>query len=150
MKKIIFSAVCVLSFGMAEVDMDKPLPMAEALKISAETMNKSLPVMVDAEMRHDKVEIDKNTMILKFTLVNFTVKDMDGEKLKGLMEADIRQSVCKDFETQEMLKKGIKIVYDYSDKNKKYITQLKYDAKECGLESNMDKLKNILNLTKKK
>ena len=150
MNKIILSVACVLSFSMAKVDMNKPVPMAEALQISAKTMNKSLPVMVDAELRHDKVEIDKNTMILKFTLVNFTVKEMDGEKLKGLMEADIRQTVCTDVETQEMLKKGMKVVYDYTDKNKKHITQFEYDAKGCGLESNMDKLKNILNLTKKK
>jgi len=150
MKKIILSVLCVLSFGMAKVDMNKPVPMAEALQVTAETMNKSLPVMVDAELRHDKIEIDKNTMILKFTLVNFTVKEMDGEKLKDLMEADIRQTVCTDVETQDMLKKGMKVVYDYTDKNKKHITQFKYDAKECGLESNMDKLKNILNLTKKK
>ena len=149
MNKIILSAVCVLSFGWAEVDMNKLVPMEEALQISVDTMNRSLPVMVDAELRHDKVTVNKNTMILKFTLVNFTVEEMHGEKLQGLMEADIRESVCADVETQEMLKKGIKVVYDYSDKNKKHITQFKYDAKVCGLESNMDKLKNILNLTQK-
>jgi hypothetical protein len=149
MNKILLSVVCVLSFGWAEVDTNKVVPMAEALQISADTMNKSLPVMVDAELRHDKVEANKHTMILKFTLVNFTVEEMDGEKLKGLMEADIRQNVCTDAETQDMLKKGMKVTYDYTDKNKKHITQFKYDAKACGLESNMNKLKNILNLTKK-
>jgi len=149
MKKILLSVICVLSFGWAEAEMNKTVPMAEALQISAKTMNKSLPVMVDAELRHDKVEAKGNTMILKFTLVNFTLKEMDGEKLKGLMEADIKQSVCTDAETQDMLKKGMKVTYDYTDKNKKHITQFKYDAKACGLESNMDKLKNILNLTQK-
>ena len=149
MNKIILSVVCVLSFGWAEVDMNKPVQMSEALQISVDTMNKSLPVMVDAELRHDKVEAKENTMVLKFTLVNFTVEEMSGEKLKGLMDADIRQIVCTDAETQDMLKKDMKVVYDYSDKNKKHITQFEYDAKVCGLESNMDKLKNILNLTKK-
>ena len=149
MKKILLSVVCGVSFGWADAEMNKAVPIAEALQVSAKTMNKSLPVMVDAELRHDKVEIDKNTMILKFTLVNFTVKEMDGEKLKGLMEADIRQNVCTDVETQDILKKGMHVVYDYTDKNKKHITQFKYDAKVCGLESNMDKLKNILNLTQK-
>lgn len=149
MNKILLGVVYVLSFGWAEVNMNKPVPMREALQLSVETMNKSLPVMVDAELRHDKVEAKENTMILKFTLVNFTVKEMSGEKLKGLMEADIRQSVCTDVETKDILKKGIEVVYDYSDKNKKHITQFKYNAKVCGLESNIDKLKNILNLTQK-
>ena len=50
MNKIILSVICVLSFGWAEVSMNKPVQMSEALQISVDTMNKSLPVMVDAEL----------------------------------------------------------------------------------------------------
>ena len=141
--------ICVWSFGWS-VDMNEPVPLAEALQLSVDVMNDSLPAMVDAELRHDKVEASGSTMTFRFTLVNFTREEMDAEKLKSLMEADIKQGVCGDKDTQVMLQKGIKMVYDYSDKNKKHITQFVYDAKTCGTQSDIDKLKDILNLTKKK
>ena len=149
MYKIVMGLVCVLSFTMAELDMNKPLPLSETLKISVKEMNKSLPMMIDGELRHDKVESKGNTMTLKFTIVNFTLEEMSAEKLKGLMESDIRQGVCGDNDTQMLLKKGMKVIYDYSSKDNKHITQFVYDAKACGLESDIEMLKEILNLTQK-
>ena len=137
MKKIIFSVLCVASLVVAKVDMNKPVPFAESLKISADVMNESLPIMVDNELRHDKVETKETTMTFKFTLVNFTEEEMGAEKLKELMESDIRQGVCSDADSRMMLKRGMKVVYDYSDKNKKHITHFDYDAKTCGLTTNL-------------
>jgi len=130
--------MCVWGVVVAQVDVNNPMPFAESLKISADAINKSLPTMLDAELRHDKVEIDKNTMTFKFTLVNFTQKEMGAEKLKELMEADIKQGVCVDKDSQMMLKRGIKMVYDYTDKNKQHITHFDYDAKVCGLTTNIE------------
>jgi len=142
--------VCTLGFGWAEVDMQKPVPLAESLKISAEVMNKSLPTMIDSELRHDKVEAKGNTLVFKYTLVNFTQKEMSAEKLSELMEKDTKQGVCSDKDSLMMLEKGMTLIYEYSDKNGKPITQFTFDAEACGIESEMDKLKQILNLTKNK
>ena len=149
MYKIVMGLVCILSFTMAELDRNKPLPLPETLKVSAEVINKSLPVMIDGELRHDKVEIEGNTMTLKFTLVNFTLEEMSAKKLKELMEADIRQGVCGDNETLMLLQKGMKVIYDYTSKDEKHMTQFEYDAKVCGLQSDIEMLKDILNLTQK-
>ena len=149
MYKIVMGLVCILSFTMAELDGSKPLPLPETLKFSAEVINKSLPVMIDGELRHDKVEIEGNTMTLKFTLVNFTLEEMSAKKLKELMEADIRQGVCGDYETLMLLQKGMKVIYDYTSKDEKHMTQFEYDAKVCGLQSDIEMLKDILNLTQK-
>jgi len=149
MNKIVIALLCVLSLSVARVDMNKPVLLSDTLKITAEEINKSLPAMIDGELRHDKVEVDGNTMTFKFTLVNFTAEEMSADKLTGFMEADIRQGVCGDSDTQMMLKKSMKVVYDYVGKKKKHITQFAYDAKTCGIESNLDKLKSILKLTKK-
>ncbi len=134
MKKIVLSLLCIGGFLYAKENIHSVVPLAESLKISADMMNKELPVMVDAELRHDKVEIDGNTMILKFTLVNFTKKEMNANRLKSLIEADIRKNVCDDVDSQMMLKKGMQVVYDYVDKNNQHITQFHYDTATCGLK----------------
>ena len=148
MRKIIITLLCVCSFVVAKVDMNRPVPFAESLKISADVMNESLPIMVDAELRHDKVETKETTMIFKFTLVNFTEEEMDADKLRYLMEEDIKQGVCSDADSRMMLKRGMIVVYDYSDKNKKHIAHFDYDAKACGLTTNLAMLQeNIWGIT---
>ncbi len=144
MKKILLSIICILSVAMGRLDMNLPVPLEESLMVTANAMNKTLPVMVDAEIRHDKVEVDGLNLILKFTLVNFTKDVMDAEKLKDIMEYDIRRQVCNDEDSESMLKQGMTIVYDYVDKNNKYITQFVYDAKVCNLFTNIDQIKQTI------
>jgi len=134
MKKILWIMMCLGGTIYGKIDMRTPVSLAESLEISAEMMNKTLPMMVDAELRHDKVETKNNTMTLKFTLVNFTKEEMDAQKLRSLMEEDIRHNVCEDVDSQMMLIQGMKIVYDYVDRNNKYITQFIYDDKVCELK----------------
>ncbi len=141
MKKIILSLFCLYTFVVAKVDMNKPVSFEESLKISADVMNKSLPIMVDSELRHDKVETKETTMTFKFTLVHFTKEEMDADKLKALMEADIKEGICSDEDSRIMLQRGMKVVYDYSDKNKKHIARFDYDAKACGLTINLAMMK---------
>lgn len=144
MIRVLICFMCVLGMGNAIVDTQKRVPLAQTLKVSAEELNRSLPVMIDNELRHDKVEVNGNTMVFKFTLVNFTAKEMSAEELKYHIEPDIRVGLCTDLDTQEMLRKEMKVIYDYVGKNKKHITQFEYDAKSCGLESDIDRLKQLL------
>jgi len=147
MKKILWIMMCLGSTIYAKIDMRTPVSLAESLEISAEMMNKTLPMMVDAELRHDKVETNHNTMTLKFTLVNFTKENMGAKKLRSLMEEDIRHNVCEDVDSQMMLMQGMRIVYDYVDRNNKYITQFIYNDKVCELRNDKEEAKeNILNI----
>ena len=150
MKKILWILMCVVGTMYAKIDMHTPVSLAESLEISAEMMNKTLPMMVDAELRHDKVETDGNTMTLKFTLVNFTKEEMSAQKLKSLMEEDIKHNVCEDVDSQMMLLQGMRVIYDYVDKNNKHITQFIYDDKVCELENDREEIKeNILDIVDK-
>jgi len=147
MKKILWIMICFMNIMFAKVDVHTPVSLAGSLEISAEMMNKTLPMMVDAELRHDKVEVDGNTMTLKFTLVNFTKEEMSAQKLKLFIEEDIRHNVCEDVDSQMMLLQGMKIIYDYVDKNNKHITQFIYDDKVCELENDREEIKeNILDI----
>jgi hypothetical protein len=144
MKRIVLAMICVLSLALGRLDMNMPVPLEESLKITAKVMNEALPAMVDAEIRHDKVEVDRLNLTLKFTLVNFTKAEMNAERLKSIVEIDIREQVCTDKETQIILKQGMTMVYDYVDKNKKHITQFVYDAKVCDLLTNIDQIKQTI------
>ena len=131
------------------VDMHKPLPLKETLKITVDTLNKTLPTMLDEELRLDKVSAKGSKMTFHYTLVHFTPTSMSAKKLKSLMYEDIKTQVCTDKETKILLKKGMVVDYTYNGKDKKHITTFAFDAKICGLLTNVEQIKkNILNLIK--
>jgi len=133
------------------VDNHESLPLKETLKITAETINKSLPTMVDEEVRLDKVSAEESKMTFHYTLVHFTPISMPAKKLKSLMYEDIKTQVCIDKDTKMLLKKGMLVDYTYNGKDKKHITTFAFDVKTCGLLTNVEQIKkNILNLIKKK
>jgi hypothetical protein len=151
MKKVWISLIGVISVSMAGVDMKKPVPLAESLQISATEINKTLPAMLDSEVRHDSAEAQGHNLIFNYTLVNLTQEVMDEKTFTELMEADMKQQVCSDKDSQMMLKKGMKVAYNYADKNQQHITTFAYDAKSCGLMTNVEKIKqNILKIVDKK
>jgi len=134
-----------------KIDMNKPLPLNETLKITVDTLNKTLPSMLDEELRLDKVTSEDRKMTLHYTLVNFTNASMSADKLKSLMYDDIKLQVCADKDTIMLLKKGMMLDYNYNGKDKKMITVFSFDAKICGMLTNVEQIKkNILNMIKKK
>lgn len=138
MKRVLFILICLLSLAMGRFDMNIPVQLEASLRIVANEMNKSLPEMVDAEIRHDKVEVDNLNLILKFTLVNFSKEEVNEERLKSIVEDDIRKQVCEDEDSQIMLDQGIKVIYKYVDRNQEYISQFIYDEKVCNLFTNIE------------
>lgn len=134
-----------------KIDMSKPLPLLETLKITADTLNKTLPSMLDEELRLDKVTSEDRKMTFHYTLVHFTNVSMPSDKLKSLMYDDIKTQVCTDKDTIMLLKKGMMLDYNYNGKDKKLITVFSFDAKICGVLTNVEQVKkNILNMIKKK
>jgi len=133
------------------VDKHKLMSLNETLQITVKTLNKNLPTMLDEELRLDSVGAKGSQMSFMYTLVHFTPKEMPAKRLRELMYKDIKTQVCTDKESKMMLKKGMLVDYVYNGKNKKHITTFAFDAKTCGLTTNLEKIKkNILKLIKKK
>jgi hypothetical protein len=140
-----------LTIKTKKTDMNKPLPLNETLKITVDTLNKTLPTMLDKELRLDKVTSEDRKMTLHYTLVNFTNVSIPSDKLKSLMYDDIKLQVCADKDTIILLKKGMMLDYKYNGKDKKLITVFSFDTNICGILTNVEQIKkNILNMTKKK
>jgi hypothetical protein len=132
-------------------DMSASVPVAKALDIAAKTLNKGLPKMTDSETRLERVAAQKSKMIYDLTLVHFTNWSMPFMKLKSLLYKDLKTQVCSDEESQMILKKGVSISYRYSDKDARPIGTFDFDAKTCGLTTNLERIKkNILHMIKKK
>ena len=132
------------------LDMNKPLPLAETLKITAATLNKDLPTMIDSELRMDSVKSDKSTMTFLYTLVHITRSEMPANKLRELMYEDMKVQVCTDKDTRVLFKKGMHVNYEYYGKNKEHITTFAFDAKVCGMQTRKEKLKSFLKSLGKK
>jgi len=132
-------------------NMSASVPVAKALDMAAKTLNKGLPKMTDSETRLEKVTAQKKKMIYDLTLVHFTNWSMPFMKLKSLLYKDLKTQVCSDEESQMLLKKGVSISYRYSDKDARPIGTFDFDAKTCGLTTNLERIKrNILHMIKKK
>lgn len=134
-----------------KIDIHKPLSLNETLIITTETLNKTLPMMLDKELRFEKVEAKKNKMTFHYTLVHLTHKEMSADKLKSLLYADIKSQACAEKDFQLLLKKGMLLDYHYLGKDKQDISTFSFEAKTCGLLTNVEQIKkNILNLVRKK
>ena len=125
-------------------------PIEKALALASTTMNKTLPSMIDAELRLDKVTSKNKRMTFHYTIMHYTNWTMPKNKLHGLLYEDTKSQVCADKDTQGLLKKGAVIAYSYRGKNKNSIDTFVFDAKACGLKTNLENLRNLLkNIGKK-
>jgi len=130
--------------------MQTAQPLAKALAIAVDAMNKTLPMMTDEETRLDKVTSEDKKMTFHYTLVHLDNWSMPKLKLRKLIYTDTKSQVCADKETEGLLKKGAIIAYSYRGKDNKPIETFVFDAKVCGVTTNKDKLRNMLkNLGKK-
>ena len=132
-----------------KIDMNKPLPLEKTLIITAETLNKDLPMIIDEELRFDRVEAKKNKMTFHYTLVHLTDKDISAEKLKSLLYEDLKSQACAEKDFKVLLKKGMLLDYHYVGKDKNDITTFSFEAKTCSLKTNLERLKGLLNNMKK-
>jgi len=83
--------------------------------------------------------------------VHLTNKEISAEKFKSLIYENIKSQACVEKDFQILLKKGMLLDYHYVGKDKKEIARFAFEAKTCGLLTNVEQIrKNILNLIKKK
>ena len=126
------------------------MPLADTLQLTAKTLNKDLPKMIDAELRFDHVDAKWKQMSFAYTLVHQTRWSMPPKNLRDLIYDDIKTQVCSDKESQGLLENGMVVSYKYRDKDKKPIDTFIFDAKACGLQTKAQKLMHLLRTISKK
>lgn len=101
------------------------------LQLTALTVNKKCPMMVDEETRLDSVEaIGNKTLQYHYTLVNYSVKELDLEKLKATMQPYILKEIKTKPEMKVFREKGVKLAYFYKDKLSDSVLLLTYKPED--------------------
>ena len=96
----------------------------DALVTGISVINKSLPRMIDDDVRLDHIAVQGRDIHYKYTLVNYAAADLDLSMLKSEMTAQMESMRNTDEEVRRRLNDGRKLVYIYYDKDGHQIERL--------------------------
>ena len=105
----------------------------EYLTKMAADINKSVPVMIDAETELLPLNAEPALLIYNYRLVNYSAAQLDGKRFAAGAKPRLTESACNGPETRDtLLKNGVTLRYAYFDKDKKPITSIDVTPKDCG------------------
>jgi hypothetical protein len=137
-QKILMIAVGIPAFLIAAYFsarvLKKPNPPGSVdwLKTVASEINKSLPVMIDAETQLTAVIGANNQMIYNYRLVNLSVEDKSlPEKILRLRTGMVNQNCTTPETRNEYLNNGIEMKYVYYDKGASFIVDVVINLDDC-------------------
>jgi len=108
-------------------DSDIDLAASEAI----EMINKSLPTMIDNDTRLDHASIQDGDLYYNYTLVNWSVDNLDITRFTSVMTPKLKTAQCVEEESLALLNDGRKIVYIYRDKANKPIANIVVEKSDC-------------------
>ncbi|HET6559813.1 MAG TPA: hypothetical protein VFG54_20980 [Prolixibacteraceae bacterium] len=94
----------------------------KAMMAMASEINKSCPLMVDAETRLDNsAALTNNTFQYNYTLINVEINTVNPEEMKGYMEPYLIDQVKNNKQMELFRKLKTTINYSYKDKTGKFL-----------------------------
>ncbi|MEO9475744.1 MAG: hypothetical protein ABJG41_09420 [Cyclobacteriaceae bacterium] len=85
---------------------------------AASELNETCPIMVDSDTRLDNcIALPDNIFQYNYTLVNYTIEDLDIEILRDNLEPMLLNTVSSNPDLQMFRENGVTMAYDYKDKN---------------------------------
>ena len=95
------------------------------LQLIANEMNKSCPMMVDAETRLDKITLPSKTVFqYNYTLINYEKTEIDTVKIKSNLEQNIIRLTKTNPQMQYQRENNVTMNYIYNDKNGDYLMSI--------------------------
>jgi len=111
---------------------EDPRSQAHLSKIAAE-LNRSVPVMIDAETELMPTEGVEGMLIYNYRLVSYSAAQIDSKRFAAGAKQRVVQGACNTPETRDdFLKKGVTLRYSYYDKDKKPIATIDVKPADCG------------------
>jgi hypothetical protein len=103
------------------------------LREIAGDINRSVPVMIDAETELLPTEAAAAMLIYNYRLVKFTAARLDREKFAAAAKQRLTQGACSRPETRDgFLKEGVTLRYSYFDKDKQHVATIDVTPSDCG------------------
>jgi len=101
-------------------------------RVAAE-INRSVPVMIDAETELMPTTAGYAMLIYNYRLVKYSAAQLNHEKFAAGAKQRVAQGACSQPETRDdFLKKGVTLRYSYFDKDKKHIATIDVTPGDCG------------------
>ena len=103
------------------------------LETIAAAINRSVPVMIDAETELLPAVGAPGMLIYNYRLVSYAVAQLDAKKFAAGAKQHLMQNACATPETRDdFLKKGVTLRYSYYDKDKQHIATVDVTPADCG------------------
>jgi len=103
-------------------------------------INAQLPTMVDKETRLDTTMCLGKQLHYKYTMINFSEKDIDKAAFKNEITSMLVKNQCNNDSMVKMLRLGVEYYYMYFDRNGSLIAAISISKNNCGSESQQVKL----------
>jgi hypothetical protein len=101
-------------------------------RIAAE-INRSVPVMIDAETELMPSAAGHAMLVYNYRVVKYSVTQLDHQKFAAGAKQKIVQGACNRPETRDgFLKQGVTLRYSYFDKEKRHIATIDVAPADCG------------------
>ena len=103
------------------------------LREIAVDINRSVPVMIDAETELLPTEAAPAMLIYNYRLVKYTAARLDPGKFATAAKQRLTQGACSRPETRDgFLKEGVTLRYSYFDKDKQHVATIDVTPADCG------------------
>jgi len=102
------SAICLPALKAAS---DPDLLLNKLLKKNADMNNKICPRTINPQLRLDNYVAGNKKMTINYTLLTVNATDVNGNDLRPSVSRNIRQGVCNDQNSAELLKKDVAFVF---------------------------------------
>ena len=88
------------------------------LRTFADQARRGLPAMVNEDLRLDKITVGPGRRLnYAYTFVRATAFDIDPDKVRSTVIPGLRKFVCTNPEAQVLVKAGVQVGYEYSDRD---------------------------------
>ena len=105
----------------------------EHLNEVAAEINRSVPVMIDAETELLPSTAGYAMLVYNYRLIKYSAHQLDHQKFAAGARQKIVQGACNRPETRDgFLKEGVTLRYSYFDKEKQHIATIDVVPADCG------------------
>lgn len=98
---------------------------------NTQILNRSLPVMLDAETQFTSATVDQSTLTYHYKLINQDISQLDVPKFSTLLNEQLIKTGCARADVQKIMASGMSIDYEYVDKNNQPITTVHFHQSDC-------------------
>lgn len=114
--QVFLSSFLFTLFNLSAISTESSDTFRNNLVLEITDMNKDLPQYVDEETRLDNVQIEGNTIVYKYTLVNYSNYELSDSSIDSMYTL-VKDNLCSSEDFRPALNQGYTANFTYLDKD---------------------------------